>query len=215
MVDNVSMSAGETGTVFVVDDDDGVRQSVLALLRSAGLQARGFPNGEDFLAARMYEQQGCLITDVRLLGMNGLRLLSRVRELGSRMPVIVLTAHADVRIAVEAMHGGALTVLEKPYREQDLWDHVVTALRTDRELRRQQARNETLRERLESLTEKEHQVLQHLARGAPNKVIARALNIAPRTVDLRRQSLLKKMGSANTVHLVRDLAEVGLLNELD
>lgn len=205
----------EDGTVFIVDDDDAVRRSVVALVRATGLVADGFSSGEEFLESRKYAEPGCVVSDVRMLGMNGLELLSQIRARRSRIPVIVVTAYADVRIAVEAMKGGAQTVLEKPYREQDLWDHVVLALRTDRQQREKQSQANDLRQRLDTLTEKEQMVLKHLVQGVPNKVISRELDIAPRTVDLRRQVLLKKMGAVSTLNLVRDLAAVGLIDEID
>jgi two-component system, LuxR family, response regulator FixJ len=200
------------GTVYIVDDDEAACRSVLALVSATGLEAQAFPSAEEFLESRLYTEPGCVVTDVRLHGISGLDLLQEIRTRGANIPVILVTAYADVKLAVDAMSRGSQTLLEKPYRDHDLWDQIVLALRADYEQRTTDSRVDEMQSRLETLTESERNVLSHLIQGHPNKLIASSLDIAPRTVDLRRQMILRKMRASTILNLVSDLGRAGLLD---
>lgn len=190
-------------TVFVVDDDRQARESVCALVRSLGLRAESFASAEDFLAAFTPDRAGCLVTDVRMLGMSGVELQQKLNEAGAPLPVIVLTAYARTSLTVEVMQRGALTLLEKPYEEDDLWDAIRKALAQDARRRQQHEHVAQIRGRLESLTHKEREVLDRIVAGKPNKNIARELDVSIRTVENRRRDIFAKMQADSVAELVR------------
>jgi FixJ family two-component response regulator len=190
-------------TVFVVDDDPAGRESVIALVESMGLAARGFGSAADFLSAYANPTPGCLVTDVRMLGMSGLELQQRMLVEGITLPVIVTTAYADVRLTVRAMQNGAVTLLEKPCREQELWDAIQKALAVDRENREKLERRRDVERRINSLTPEESQVMEMMLAGELNKVIAAQLDIGVRTVELRRHNVMRKMQAESIADLVR------------
>ncbi|MCA9089690.1 MAG: response regulator transcription factor [Planctomycetaceae bacterium] len=194
------------GQVYIVDDDQPSRLSVAALMEAMGLQAVTFPSGEAFLRSPELQQNGCLVADLRMLGMSGLELLKRMRTMGIDMPVIVVSAYTDVRIAVDAMAAGAYRVIEKPYQEQELWDCIIRAMREGERLAEQARTRESLKSRMERLTVSEREVLQLLIRGVNNKRISSILDMAPRTVDLRRRAILDKMQSSNIIELASRLS---------
>ena len=199
-------------TVYVVDDDAAARESVLALVSLKGVRALGFASAEEFLSKYSPTMSGCLVTDVRMTGMSGLALLSQLQAKRSTLPVIVITGYADVPMAVKAMQYGAMTFLEKPCQDQELWHAIQQAL--DREqsqaaLRRQKGEIE---KRLATLTEDEVAVLRKLLEGLPNKRIAVDLDIGLRTVELRRSNIMKKMGAASLPELVRMAILIGFLH---
>lgn len=198
-------------TVFVVDDDAAARESVLALVGLKGVRAQGFTSAEEFLSRFSPAMTGCLIVDVRMTGMSGLQLLSQLQAKMSTLPAIVITGYADVPMAVKAMQSGAMTFLEKPCQDQELWNAIQQAL--DREqsqlaLRRQKG---DIQARLATLTEDEVAVLRKLLEGLPNKRIAVDLDIGLRTVELRRSNIMKKMGAASLPELVRMAILIGFL----
>lgn len=200
----------EKGVVFVADDDPSVCRSISAMAQVMGLDAETFDSAERFLEAVPLQRHGCLITDVRMNGMSGLQLLNRMSDRGWILPTIVVTAYADVRIAVDALRSGAVTLLEKPYRDQELWDTIIDALAISKNFMMNNAsRNATLY-RLSLLSREELRVLPEMIRGTPNKLIAKAFDIAPRTVDLRRQAVLKKTEVANCIQLVRLFGDAGI-----
>lgn len=190
-------------SVYVVDDDAAARESVVALVSLKGLPAQGFASAEEFL--RQYDDnlRGCLVVDVRMAGMSGLQLLQHLQSRKSSLPAIVITGYADVPMAVKAMQAGAMTFLEKPCQEQELWQAVQQAL--DREAALQQLRKQKteIEARLATLTEDEVLVLRKLLEGLPNKRIAVDLDIGLRTVELRRSNIMKKMQAASLPELVR------------
>lgn len=190
-------------TVFVVDDDPQVREALLLLMESVDLPVEVFESAEEFLSSYSPDRPGCLILDVRMPGMSGLRLQRRLSELGMRIPTLILTAYAEVPVAVEAFRAGALDFLEKPYSPQELIDRVHEALRADAQVRRRQARQEELRELFESLTARECEVLEGIATGKNSKQIADGLGITRVTVDFHRRNLQEKMGVRNSVELGR------------
>lgn len=198
-------------TVFVVDDDAAARESVLALVSLKGVQAQGFASAEEFLARYTPEMTGCLVVDVRMTGMSGLQLLQQLQAKKSTLPAIVITGYADVPMAVKAMQSGAMTFLEKPCQEQELWQAIQQALDKEQSLlaaRRQQGEIES---RLATLTEDEVAVLHKLLEGLPNKRIAVDLDIGLRTVELRRSNIMKKMSANSLPELVRMAILVGFL----
>jgi FixJ family two-component response regulator len=190
-------------TVFVVDDDERARKSVCALVRSLGLRAEAFSSGEEFLARRPPACAGCLVTDIRMLGMSGLDLQDRLGEQGIRLPVIVLTAFAGTRSTVRAMKAGALTLLEKPYDEEELWDAIRRALAQDAAGRAEAQRRGDIRARAALLTPAERSVMELVVQGKPNKIIAKQLNLSTRTVESRRHEVFTKMGVESVAELVR------------
>lgn len=190
-------------TVFVVDDDDQARESVCALIRSMGLQAEAFASGEDFLAAYTDHRPGCLVTDLRMLGMSGLELQEALIERGITLPVIVITAHPRTSLTVRAMRHGAVTLLEKPYEDNDLWDAIREGIQRDQNHRAEQVRKREVRERFQSLNEKESTVMGMMVDGLANKVIARKLDVSIRTVESRRHEVFDKMQADSLAELVR------------
>jgi FixJ family two-component response regulator len=190
-------------TVFVVDDDAAARESVMALVGLKGLTAKGFGSAEEFLRQYDEGQRGCLVVDVRMAGMSGLQLLQHLQSRGSVLPAVVITGYADVPMAVKAMQAGAMTFLEKPCQEQELWQAIQQAL--DREAAQQALRKQKseIEARLATLTEDEVAVLRKLLEGLPNKRIAVDLDIGLRTVELRRSNIMKKMQASSLPELVR------------
>ena len=196
--------------VFVVDDDQGARSSVCALVRSMGIAAESYESAEQFLEHYSSDHVGCLVTDVRMLGMSGLELQERLNEMGSMIPVIVLTAYATTNLTVQAMKNGAVTMLDKPYHEDELWNAIRKSLTLDSEQRVEQARRLELRERMSTLTESERIVLDNVVAGKANKVIARRLDVSIRTIENRRRDIYKKMNADSAVELVRLVIEAGV-----
>lgn len=201
--------AGEP-VVFVVDDDQGGRSSVGALVRSMGLTVESFSSAEEFLEFYTGESLGCVVTDMRMLGMSGLELQERLSEMGSTLPVIVLTAYATTPLAVRAMQSGAVTMLDKPCQEDELWNAIRKALALDTQRRAEQARCQELRDRLSTLTPSERIVLNLVVAGKANKVIAQRLEVSIRTVENRRRDVYKKMQAESAVELVRLVVEAGV-----
>jgi len=194
--------------VVVVDDDPAARTSLRLLLKSLGLTAVTYESAAAFLAAFDPEQPGCLLLDIRMPIMSGLELQQHLNERGNLAPVIFLTGHGDITMAVEAMRQGAFDFLQKPFRDQDLLDRVQKALARDRAHRKELRGDEAIRERLESLTPRESEVLELVTGGAPNKIIAHKLGISQRTVEIHRAHVMEKMGAgslADLIHMTRPL----------
>jgi FixJ family two-component response regulator len=190
-------------TVFVVDDDPAARSSVAALVASHGLNVKDFASAEEFLTARDPSERGCLIADVRMEGMSGLELQEKLAEKGDAIPVIIITGFADIPMAVRAMQAGALTFLEKPCGDQELWQSIQAALDYDEQAQTGRQHNAEVIARRASLTSAEVDVLDRLLAGKPNKQIAAELGVGLRTVELRRATLMKKMHADSLAELVR------------
>jgi len=188
--------------ISVVDDDAGARSSLRLLLKSLGLAATAYDCAASFLAAYDPAQPGCLLLDIRMPGMSGLELQQVLNQRGITAPIVFLTGHGDVPMAVEAMQHGAFDFLQKPFRDQDLLDRVQRALAKDRSIREEQRGHECIRQRLDSLTGREHDVLGLVATGAPNKVIAHRLGISQRTVEIHRARVMEKMSADSLAALV-------------
>jgi len=195
-------------TVFIVDDDDGVRASLRILLKSVGIAATPLASAKEFLASYHPSQPGCLLLDIRMPGMSGLELQTELNVRGAIIPVIFITGHGDVPMAVEAMQHGAFDFLQKPFRDQDVIDRVQKALARDRENRYALKGHERIRALLKSLTPREREVLDLMARGKPNKVMATELGLSPRTVEIHRAHVMEKMAANSVAQLLRMMMEV-------
>ncbi|HUO18152.1 MAG TPA: response regulator transcription factor [Steroidobacteraceae bacterium] len=190
-------------TVFVVDDDEGVRNSLRFLLKSVGLATRPLASAGEFLETYKPSQPGCLVLDVRMPGMSGLELQQQLNLRGAVIPVIFITGHGDIAMAVEAMQQGAFDFLQKPFRDQDLIDRIQRALERDARNRASLEQHAKIRERLDSLTPREREVLALMTRGKPNKVMAAELGVSQRTVEIHRARVMEKSGAASLAQLVR------------
>ncbi len=195
-------------TVYIVDDDEGARESVRALVRSMGVCADTFASAEDFLEQFDTRRPGCLVTDLRMQGMTGVELQETLAEKGCHLPVILITAHAETSITVRAVKTGAVTVLEKPCRDFELFDAIQDALARDTEYREVAACHQEFRRRLDTLSPAEKQVLDYMMEGIANKVIARRLEVSIRTVENRRQRVFEKTGTDSLAKLVRLVVEL-------
>lgn len=189
--------------VHLIDDDEGVRQSVAFLLATAGFAVRVYDSASAFLAALPTLQSGCIVTDIRMPGMDGLELQRQLRQRKVSLPVIVITGHADVPLAVEAMKAGAVDLIEKPFSDDALLGAIRTAI--DRYAANTERNSElvTIRERMAALSPREREVLDGLLAGLPNKTIAYDLKISARTVEVHRANLMARMGAHSLAELVR------------
>jgi FixJ family two-component response regulator len=190
-------------TVFIVDDDEGARNSLRFLLKSVALPATAFGSAREFLAAYDPHQAGCLVLDVRMPGMSGLELQQELNRRGAVIPVIFVTGHGDVPMAVEAVQAGAFDFVQKPYREQELLDRIQRALARDKTNRAALHERDRIRARLASLTAREREVLRLMTLGKPNKVMAAELGLSQRTVEIHRAHVMEKSGATSLAQLVR------------
>jgi two-component system response regulator FixJ len=189
--------------VYVIDDDDGMRRALSLLLSTVGYKTLVFANPRDFLAQFDPDTHGCLVLDIRMPGMSGLELQQHLNRTGSMLPVIFITGHGDVPMAVQAMKEGAFEFIQKPFRDQDLLDRINHALQQDAESRNNLARRADVVRRLETLTPRERQVMDMVVDGSANKVIAIDLNLSERTVEIHRAKVMEKMGARSVAHLVK------------
>jgi FixJ family two-component response regulator len=194
--------------VFIVDDDDAVRASLGFLLKSVGIAATSLDSAQAFLAAHDFLQPGCLLLDIRMPGMSGLELQQQLNLRGAIIPVIFITGHGDVPMAVAAMKDGAFDFVQKPFRDQDLIDRVQRALAKDQEHRVALSQYTKIRARLESLTPREREVLELMTRGKPNKVMAADLGISQRTVEIHRARVMEKMEARSLAQAVRMMMDL-------
>jgi two-component system, LuxR family, response regulator FixJ len=190
-------------TIYVVDDDEGVRNSIRFLLKSVGLTTKTLASASEFLETYKPRQPGCLVLDVRMPGMSGLELQQQLNLRGAIIPVIFITGHGDIPMAVEAMQHGAFDFLQKPFRDQDLIDRIQRALERDAHNRAALAQHDRIRARFDSLTPREREVLALMTRGKPNKVMAAELGVSQRTVEIHRARVMEKTGAASLAQLVR------------
>ena len=197
--------------VYVIDDDDAVRQSLEFLLKTANLKVRGFESAKQFLQVLPQVKSGCIVTDVRMPEITGIELLRRVKELNLDIPVIVITGHGDIALAVEAMKVGAVDFLEKPFDDDTILTSVRSALSKDADTTRQKAQLGEINDKLATLSNRERQVLEGLVTGKANKVIAYDLGISPRTVEIYRANLMTKMSANSLSDLVRMAMTAGIL----
>lgn len=200
-------------TVFIVDDDHAVRDALRLLLKSVGLPAEVFASGDEFLAAWRSELRGCIVADIRMLGMSGLEMHEALQQRGCRLPVIFITGHGDVPMAVEAMKAGALDFVQKPFRDQDLLDRINEGLQQEKSLREVEVEIDELTARLRALTPRERQVLERVVSGQPNKVIAMDLKVSQRTVEIHRARVMEKMQARSLAQLVKMTSRLETLRD--
>ena len=197
--------------VFIVDDEEDVRDSLKELVESIGIDACTFKNANEFLQAFNPDQSGCVLIDVRMPGMSGIDLQHKLKELEAGLPIIIITGHGDIPMAVQAMKEGAFEFLQKPFRDQDILDTITKALEKDR-LNREKIKNaKNLQHRIESLTARERQVVDLVLDGKANKVIARELDISDRTIEIHRSHAMRKLGA----HSVAELVKIMLSSQTD
>jgi two-component system response regulator FixJ len=192
-----------TPTVMVIDDDEAVRSSLKLLLRSVKLPVTVYSSAQEFLPKYMVDQPGCLIVDVRMPGMSGLELQQQLNLRGAMVPVIFITGHGDISMAVEAMRQGAFDFIPKPFRDQDLLDRVQKALEKDAKNRREISQTGRIKKQFETLTPREREVLELVTSGKPNKVMAADLGVSQRTIEIHRARVMEKMGANSLAQLVR------------
>jgi FixJ family two-component response regulator len=195
-------------TVFVIDDDENLRLSVCALATSLGCHSHGFGSAEEFLASESLAQRGVAVVDLRMPGLNGLELQDELARRKSHLPVIILTAYARTPLTVRAIQAGAVTMIDKPYHDDDLWDAIRTAFAKEEAAWTDKRRQQAICDRLATLTPEERRVADLIVAGNPNKLIAHKLGIALRTAEKRRQAVLAKMKAESLAELVRLLIEV-------
>lgn len=195
--------AMESARVFIVDDDEAVRSGLAVLLASCGLPIEVYGNPEDFFAAVTPDSAGCVLLDVRMPGLSGLELHQRLIEHGIGLPVIMLTGHGDVPMAVRAMKRGAFDFVQKPFHDQFLLDRINEALRHDRERRLQRRNAAAAREKLARLSAREREVMELLVAGLANKAIAIELGISERTVELHRARVMEKLEARSIAQIVQ------------
>ncbi len=195
--------ANEAATVFVVDDDPAVRRSLRWLIESIGLRVRTYSSGSEFLDEYDPQLPGCLVLDVRMPGMSGLDLQERLHERGRCIPIIVMTAFGDVPMAVRAMKFGAVHFFEKPVKDQELLDHIQTALAEDLKWRERDQQDQSIRDRYQRLTKRESEVLGYVVDGDSSKEIGGKLGVSFKTVEAHRAKIMKKMAADSVPHLIR------------
>jgi FixJ family two-component response regulator len=196
--------------VFVVDDDEGMRQSLKNLVGSVGLRVEAFASAQEFLRSKVIDVPGCLVLDVRLPGLSGLDLQKRMADAGIAIPIIFMIGHGDIPMTVRAMKAGAVEFLTKPFRDQDLLDAIQQALERDRIAREQRAEIEELRGRLDSLTPREREVMGLVVAGLLNKQIAGELGTSETTIKIHRHQVMEKMGAGSLAELVRMADRLGI-----
>jgi FixJ family two-component response regulator len=197
------MKSAAVPTVFIVDDDRGMRQSIQDLVESVGLRAESFATGGEFLKRKPTSEPSCLVLDVRLPQMSGLDFQRQLADTGIQIPIIFITAHGDVPMSVRALKSGAVEFLTKPFRDQDLLDAIQEALQRDRATQEQQAEIQDLQERYGTLTAREQQVMALVVSGMLNKQIASEIGASEATVKVHRGNVMHKMKAGSVVDLVR------------
>ena len=189
--------------VYIVDDDDGMRRALGVLMTTVGYQPAAFAGPREFIAKHDPSQPSCLVLDVRMPEMSGLELQQHLNRSGSMLPVILVSGHGDIPMAVQAMKDGAFDFLQKPFRDQELLDRINGALKLDAENRASTDRLADLKQRSDSLTPREREVMASVVDGKANKVIAIDLGLSERTVEIHRANVMEKMGARSVAHLVK------------
>ena len=196
--------------VYVVDDDSSVREAIKSLIRSVGLRVETFGTAQEFLKSARPDAPGCVVLDVRLPGLSGLDLQRELAANGINLPVIFITGHGDIPMSVRAMKAGALEFLTKPFRDQDLLDAILQALERDLSARQQRSETAELRERFDSLTAREREVMGLVVSGLLNKQIAGELGTSEVTIKIHRSQVMKKMSAGSLAELVRMTEKLGI-----
>ncbi|MDI9245992.1 response regulator FixJ [Marinobacter sp. CHS3-4] len=195
-------------TVYVVEDDEAVRDSLELLLKSDGKPVKTYDNANAFLKDYSDDMAGCIVLDIRMPGMDGMELQKKLNDKHSILPIIFVTGHGDVPMAVDAMKEGAVDFIQKPYREEALLEKIEAALQQDIEQRKTLGEKQEILRRVKSLTPREHEIMDRMIEGQANKVIAIELEISQRTVEIHRSRVMHKMGTHSLAHLVRMILSV-------
>jgi RNA polymerase sigma factor (sigma-70 family) len=190
-------------TVFIVDDDEAVRDSLGWLMQSVGLPTETFSSAQDFLEADLRGRAGCLLLDIRMPGMSGLELQERLEDMGVHVPVIIITGHGDVPMAVRALKAGAMDFIEKPFNDQVILDCVQAAIEQDNAQREALIRRDDISARIATLTPREREVLDLVVAGKLNKIIAADLGVSQKTVEAHRAKVMEKLEARSVSQLVR------------
>ncbi len=199
----------DQSTVYVVDDDAQARESVCALVKSMGIHAKGFASGEELLEVLDEDSRGCVVSDLRMVGMSGLELQDAMRQKGIPIPLVLITAHARTALTVRAIRKGAVSLLEKPYQDDDLWDAIREALQRCEDVIEKLRHRRVLKRRIDTLSPKESEVMHLMIDGAANKAIAHHLSVSVRTVENRRHDVFEKMKASSLAELVRMVVSLG------
>jgi len=199
----MTAQSSQKPTVFIVDDDAAIRFAMQALMDSVNLHHEIFASGDEFLEKISEQRPGCLVLDIRMPGLGGLELQEELIKRGNTLPIIFITGHGDVPMAVEAMQKGAVDFIQKPFRDQELLDRIREALETDEERREEQQHHAEVVERLHRLTNREREVFDLVVTGKPNKVIAYELGVSQRTVEIHRARVMEKMQARSLADLVK------------
>jgi two-component system response regulator TtrR len=197
-----------TQTIYVVDDDEAMRDSLTWLLEGEGYQVTCFDSAESFLNSRSDEMRGCIILDVRMPEMSGLELHEKLDTLGSKLPIIFVTGHGDVPMAVAALQRGACDFIEKPFHNEELLSRIERALALDQQIFARRSRDDAISHRLKQLTQRESEVMKLVVKGKLNKQIADELNISMKTVEAHRARVMEKMGVRTLAELVKAVMSV-------
>ncbi len=195
-------------TVYVVEDDEAVRDSLELLLKSDGKPVQTFESATSFLKEYSDKMAGCIVLDIRMPGMDGMELQKKLNDKHSILPIIFVTGHGDVPMAVDAMKEGAVDFIQKPYREEALLEKIEAALAQDLEQRKTLDEKQEIIRRVKSLTPREHEIMDRMIAGQANKVIAIELEISQRKVEIHRSRVMHKMGTHSLAHLVRMVLSV-------
>ena len=199
----MTQTSEQQPTVFIVDDDPAIRFAMQALMESVNLQHQIFGSADEFLEVVTEQRPGCLVLDIRMPGLGGLELQQELIERENTLPIIFITGHGDVPMAVEAMQKGAVDFIQKPFRDQDLLDRITEALKTDKERREEQQQHAEVSMRVDRLTNREREVFDLVVTGKPNKVIAYELGVSQRTVEIHRARVMEKMQARSLADLVK------------
>jgi FixJ family two-component response regulator len=205
----VSVKPDAQSVVFIIDDDESLREALKRLFRSVDLRAEAFASASEFLQSKLPDVSSCLVLDVRLPGVSGLDFQAELGNANILIPIVFITGHGDIPMAVSAMKAGAVEFLTKPFREQDLLDAVRVALDRDRIRRDQQETDSDLRARFESLTPREREVMAFVTKGLMNKQVAAEMNVAEITVKFHRGHVMRKMGARSLADLLRMAENLG------
>ena len=193
----------EQQIVSIIDDDEDVRDSLVELIESIGLQTKNYASAISFLDEADINQAGCILADVRMPGMSGIELQHKLNELDASQPLIIMTGHGDITMAVQAMKDGAFEFLQKPFRDQELLDYITKALEQDSKNRKKLEFQHNIQELVNSLTAREREVVDKVLEGKVNKIIARELDISDRTIEIHRSHAMGKLGVKSVAELVK------------